>query len=98
MTNPAAASQPASTLGIIAGNGDLPSRIVAACRAERRPFFLLAFENVTSPQLLQEVPHRFMELGALGKAIDELRDADVRALVLAGSIARPKLSDLKLDG
>ena len=39
----------AAKLGILAGAGELPLRVVEACRAAGRPVFVLAFEGVADP-------------------------------------------------
>ncbi|MGE0714087.1 MAG: LpxI family protein, partial [Alphaproteobacteria bacterium] len=46
----------AGKLGIIAGGGILPARAAAACRAEGRPYFILAFEGETDPGTLAGEP------------------------------------------
>lgn len=84
-------------LGIIAGGGDLPRRIIAACEASERPYFVLALEGQTPPETVTDAPHAWVRLGAAGKALKILRDAEVEELVLAGPVRRPSLSELKPD-
>lgn len=87
----------ADKLGIIAGGGDLPRQIIAACQAQERPFFVLALEGQTPEDIVVDVPHAWVRMGAAGKAIKLLRGAGVRDLVLAGPVRRPSLSELKPD-
>ncbi len=87
----------ASKLGIIAGEGDLPARIIAACRDCGRPFFVLALEGRTSPEAVGDTPHAWIRLGAAGKALKLLRRENVEELVLAGPVRRPSLAELKPD-
>ena len=47
----------AGTLGIIAGSGDLPRRLIAACRAQGRPCFVLAIQGQTDDATVADVPH-----------------------------------------
>ena len=84
-------------LGIIAGGGELPVRIIAACRAAERPFFVLALEGQTPPATVTDTPHAWVRMGAGGKALRILRAANVEELVLAGPVRRPSIAELKPD-
>jgi hypothetical protein len=86
-------------LGIIAGNGVLPGRIIEACKQTGRPFFVVAFKDQTLPETVtdKDIPHAWVRLGAGGQAVKHLRDAGVKELVLAGGIRRPKMSSLRPD-
>lgn len=84
-------------LGIIAGGGDLPVRIIDACRTSGRPYFVLAIEGHTPPETVEGAPHAWVRLGAGGKALKILKKEEVRELVLAGPVRRPSLSELKPD-
>ena len=82
-------------LGILAGGGELPARLVEACRLTGRETFLLAFEGHTDPETVTGVAHAWTRLGAAASAIEILRDAGVRELVMAGALARPSLTELR---
>jgi UDP-2,3-diacylglucosamine hydrolase len=84
-------------LGIIAGGGELPVRIIDACRAAGRPFFVLALEGQTPPETVADTPHAWVRMGAGGKALSVLRKANVEELVLAGPVRRPSVAELKPD-
>ncbi|MFO0997183.1 MAG: UDP-2,3-diacylglucosamine diphosphatase LpxI [Alphaproteobacteria bacterium] len=84
-------------LGILAGGGELPARLVAACRSSGRPFYVLAFEGHTDRQLVEGVPHGWIRLGALGEGLRLLHAEAVDELVLAGRVTRPALSELVPD-
>lgn len=84
-------------LGIIAGGGDLPVRIIDACRAADRPFFVLALEGQTPPETVADTPHAWVRMGAGGKALSALRKAEVEEIVLAGPVRRPTIAELKPD-
>jgi UDP-2,3-diacylglucosamine hydrolase len=84
-------------LGILAGGGDLPARLARVCRADGREVFVLAFEGQTDPRSVAGVEHAWCRLGAIGRALETLRKADVRDLVMVGPIKRPSLGELKLD-
>ena len=85
-------------LGIIAGAGDLPRRVVEVCNRSGRPFFVLAFNGQTAPETVaDDAPHEWVNLGAAGAALKLLRRNEVEELVLAGPIERPPMSELKPD-
>jgi UDP-2,3-diacylglucosamine hydrolase len=84
-------------LGILAGGGTLPSRIIAACRERGREVFVIAFPGQTDTATVAHVPHAWVKLGSVGEALTALRGADVQELVFAGPVRRPSLSELKPD-
>ena len=84
-------------LGILAGGGALPARIIARCRQTERDFFVIAIEDQTRPETVADVPHAWVRLGAAGKVLALLHDAGVQDLVMAGAIRRPSLGALRPD-
>ncbi len=87
----------ADKLGILAGGGDLPARLVEACRAAGREVFVLAFEGQTDPSAVRGAEHAWSRLGAVGSALRTLRQAGVSELVMAGPIRRPSMRELRPD-
>ncbi len=79
---------PAPRLGILAGSGPLPRRLVETCLAEARPFFVLAFDGETEPATVAGTDHAWVRVGAVGKAIGILKQAGCTDLVLAGPVRR----------
>jgi UDP-2,3-diacylglucosamine hydrolase len=94
-----AAKEPlaAPKLGILAGAGELPLRIIEACRTAERPFFVLAFEGSADPAVAQGVPHAWIRLGAAGEGLRILRENGVAELVMAGGVKRPSVLQLRPD-
>jgi len=84
-------------LGIIAGRGTLPHRLIAACARIGRPVFVLGFPNQTDPETLEAAPSAVVRLGAVGQALAILRQAGVNELVMAGKIERPSFLSLQPD-
>src|SRR3989338_1352035 len=85
-------------LGILAGGGDLPLRIIRACRESGRKFFVIAFKDQTPPETGDDsTPHAWVRLGAAGEALELLRRAGSEELVMAGAIRRPSLAALMPD-
>ena len=84
-------------LGLLAGKGDLPVRIIQACREAGRDLFVIAFEGQTDPSTVQDVDHAWVRLGAAGTTIKLLHDAGVGDIVMAGAIKRPSITALRPD-
>jgi hypothetical protein len=87
----------ADRLGIVAGCGELPRRLVECCRAAGRDFFVLALEGAAEPATVEGVPHTWCRLGAAANGLALLRKNHVTELVLAGGIRRPSLAALRPD-
>jgi DUF1009 family protein len=87
----------AGKLGILAGSGELPLRLIEACRAQGRPYFVLAFEGSCDPASLTGQPHAFIRIGASGAGLKLLHDNGVEELVMAGGVRRPTLANLRPD-
>ena len=90
-------SRPGSTLGILAGSGPLPARIVQVCRDSGREYFVVAFKDQADKGAFGDDPHVWVRLGAVGKAIEHLRDAGCQELVMAGVVRRPSFAALRPD-
>ena len=84
-------------LGIIAGSGGLPRRVIESCRAAGREVFVLALEGEADRAAVESVPHAWCRIGAAATALDLLRANAVGELVLAGGVRRPSLAALRPD-
>jgi len=84
-------------LGIVAGGGRLPRRLVESCRAAGRDVFVLALEGAAEPETVRGVPHAWCRIGAAVTGLSLLRENNVTELVLAGSVRRPSLGTLRPD-
>jgi DUF1009 family protein len=71
--------------------------MIDAAQVQDRPAFILALEGQTAPDLVSGMEHTWVRLGAIGEAIDALRDAGCCEVVFAGSVKRPSLLNLGLD-
>jgi UDP-2,3-diacylglucosamine hydrolase len=87
----------APRLGIVAGGGALPARLIAACQASKRDVFVLALEGQAEKSLVEGVPHRWNRLGAVGAGLVRLKEAGVAEIVLAGHVKKPGLVALRPD-
>ena len=84
-------------LGILAGAGELPRRMIEACRAADRDFFVLAFRDEADPAIFADVPHATIRLGAAGEGFRLLHEAGVDEIVFAGGLKRPTVMSLRPD-
>jgi len=87
----------ANKLGIIAGGGALPARLIEACRKEGREVFVVAIKGQAEKAHVSSAPHAWVRLGAAGKAVELLHSNGVKDLVLAGAFRRPSVSELFPD-
>jgi hypothetical protein len=84
-------------LGLIAGGGAMPQKVIAACQAQGVKPFVVGFEGHTDPSVMDGVEHMWSRLGAAGQIIKTLKSHHVHDLVLIGSVRRPSLSELRPD-
>lgn len=84
-------------LGVIAGGGPLPTRVVEKCRLDGREVFAVVLEGQADAHDFAGTDHVTFRLGAAGAAIKRLRAEGCETLVLAGWVHRPSLADLRPD-
>jgi DUF1009 family protein len=85
-------------LGIIAGGGDAPKRLIKACRALNRPFHVVAIHGQTDEDIGgDDVPVTWLPMGAAGALKDLAIEKGVKDFVLLGRVRRPALSEIKPD-
>lgn len=83
-------------IGLIAGNGDLPERIISEFVKSGKEIFVISISDHKPPSL-SKVPHINLSIGSVGKAIRTLRSESVKKIVFAGGLKRPKFSSLRPD-
>ena len=83
-------------LGLIAGGGDLPIRIVAACEAQNRPVFVIRLLGFAD-DALQSATGVDLALGEFGRCLEALKTAGCQSVCLAGKVSRPDFSNFKVD-
>lgn len=85
-------------LGIIAGGGDLPGLVAAACRAQGRPFHILALSGHADPAVIgSDAPQDWIRIGEAGTGFERLRRAGVVEVMMIGPVRRPSLKELAPD-
>ncbi|HEY1962204.1 MAG TPA: hypothetical protein VGG69_07295, partial [Rhizomicrobium sp.] len=85
-----------STLGIIAGGGELPFAIAESAAEAGRAVFVAAFGGIAD-RAVERFDHEWISLGETGRMLSALRQRGCTEIVLAGKVSRPKWSDIKLD-
>ena len=84
-------------LGILAGKGALPRQIAVHCDAKQLPYFILALEESLDPSVVEGREHAVISIGAIGQGLEQLKQAGVKEVVLAGHVKRPSLRSVKID-
>ena len=85
-----------SKLGIIAGGGDLPARIISACDARNDPWHLIKINGAADDALASRAGEE-CGIGEAGKILRLLKENDCDAVVFAGNVRRPDFSSVKVD-
>ncbi|MEO1224012.1 MAG: UDP-2,3-diacylglucosamine diphosphatase LpxI [Pseudomonadota bacterium] len=84
-------------LGLAAGSGDLPRKLIASCRKAGQPVFVFALKGHCEPATVQDVDHIWVRLGAAGKIKRALYENRIARLCMAGNVRRPSLLALLPD-
>ena len=77
----------AKKLGILAGGGELPGRIIDACQKRGRAFHVIAIEGQADPSVISDYPHTWLRLGAGQKALEVARREAFEEIVMVGPAA-----------
>jgi DUF1009 family protein len=91
------AGKPSGVLGIIAGSGTLPRRLIEGAQAKGREVFVIALQSEAEPETVANVAHIWCRLGAAAKALRALRDNGVSDVCFAGGVHRPSLAAIRPD-
>ncbi len=80
------------TLGLIAGKGDFPVLFAEAASSLKQPLVVFGIHGYTDPRVepFAKETH-YLELGALGRLVDLLKETKVRKVVLAGGIPKREM-------
>lgn len=80
-------------LGIVAGGGTLPAKLIAHCRTNGMETFTIGIDGHAA----KSVADKTVRIGAAGSMISIFRDQGVTELVIIGSVKRPKVSEMMPD-
>lgn len=84
-------------LGVVAGGGSLPQRVVQAASAMGRPVHVVVLEGHGDPAVYAGQSHVTLRWGLAAQMLSWLKQHGVREVVLAGTVARPSLLSLRPD-
>lgn len=85
-------------LGILAGGGDAPKSVIAACRASGRPFYVFCLQGQADADLPTLTPDcEGLGLGAFGHLKKRCHELSIEEIVMIGSVRRPSVAELKPD-
>ncbi|WWT14103.1 UDP-2,3-diacylglucosamine diphosphatase LpxI [Pararoseomonas sp. SCSIO 73927] len=90
-------SRAGEPVAIVAGGGEMPLRVAAACRATGRPFVVVLLEGFANPAEWVGEKAMTFRLGAAGAALDWLKASGARQLILVGNVKRPSILSLRPD-
>ena len=86
-----------STLGLIAGGGELPRAVAEAAREAGRAIFVVPLVGSVTEDWVKAFPHEFLSPGEPGRIIKALNAAGAAEVLLCGRVDRPKFNEMKLD-
>lgn len=84
-------------LGVIAGSGCLPERLVQACDQKGIETFIIGFDGRTNHDLVMGRNYLWTRIGCAGQIISTLKAHQIKDLVLIGAMDRPTLAELRPD-
>jgi DUF1009 family protein len=93
----AAASEIVSPVGVIAGGGTMPFAVADSLAARGRAAVIFALKGACDPAGVARFRHHWISVGQLGKATRLFRSEGCHDLIFIGSVARPALSEIRLD-
>ena len=89
---------PGAKLGLAAGGGQMPLRVITAARAAGHEVFAVLVEGWADPADYAHVPHAVVKIGAVDDAYAQFRAQGIRYLVMCGRAHRPSLTSLAPGG
>ena len=92
-----AATSLSSPVGVIAGGGAMPFAVADSLAARGIAAVIFALRGACDPAQVARFRHHWISVGQIGKATKLFRSEGCRDLIFIGSLARPALSDIRLD-
>lgn len=89
---------PERKLGIIAGGGELPKKLLDWCVENNHAYHALAIQgNANKEYFTQDISHDWIRIGQAGTGFKRLKEEGVKEIVLIGTIKRPTFAELVPD-
>lgn len=95
MTSPA--SEIVAPVGIVAGGGAMPFAVADSLGSRGRAAVIFALKGACDPARVTNFRHHWISVGEVGRATRLFRSEGCRDLIFIGSLARPALSEIRLD-
>ncbi len=92
-----AAQEISSPVGVIAGGGTMPFAVADLLTARGLAAVIFALKGACDPAGVARFRHHWISVGQVGKATRLFRSEGCRDLIFIGSVARPALSEIRLD-
>jgi DUF1009 family protein len=86
-----------SPIGLVAGGGAMPFAVADSLVARGITPVLFALRGACDPVRVERFRHHWISVGQLGRATKLFRSENCRDLVFIGNLARPALSEIRLD-
>ena len=84
-------------VGVVAGAGDMPERVIAACRDSGRNPYAIGLRDQADPASFSRPPDAWIRLRQAGKGVELLKSAGAEEVVLVGVVTRPPIRSLRPD-
>lgn len=89
---------PERKLGIVAGGGDLPERLIDWCIEHNRAYYALAIQdNADRNYFTSGIAYEWLRIGQAGTGFKRFKEEGVKEIVLIGTIKRPTMAELIPD-
>src|SRR5438445_9167882 len=92
-----AAPNLSSPVGVIAGGGAMPFAVADSLIVRGIGAVIFALKGACDPAAVVRFRHHWISVGQIGKATRLFRSEGCRDLIFIGSLARPALSEIRLD-
>ena len=84
-------------VGIIAGGGNLPILVAQECVKLGRSPTIIVLDGQAKASDYTELSHAVFRIGSVGSVIKYFRKNNIKYLIFAGHLRKPKLLELKPD-
>lgn len=81
-------------IGVIAGGGVLPEKLILSCEKQGLVPFVIGFQGQTAPHITNGRYHLWTRLGAAADIIQTFKAHHIKNIVMIGHIRRPSLQEI----
>ena len=85
------------SIGIIAGKGELPISLAHYARSVGLEPYVAVMEGFGDVLSFRDFSAKVFKIGYVGQILNFFKDSNIKKLVFAGKVDRPKWSDLRID-